>query len=171
MQSRNKLSTAKRVARDGALVGLALIFSYVEHLIPINAGVPGIKIGLANLVVLSCLFMVDTWEVLVILIARILLAGLLFGNMSTVLYSLAGGLLSFLIMVVFKKLRVFGVMGISILGGVFHNFGQILVAMLVLSNKSILLYLPILVISGALAGTLVGIVSKRIVKVSFKDMV
>lgn len=161
MASQNKTSPGKRVARAGILVALAFIFSYVELMIPFSIGIPGVKLGLANLVVLSCLFLLPEPEVLAILIARIFLAGFLFGNLASIVYALAGGILSFLIMIFFKKIDHLSMVGISILGGVFHNIGQLIVAVLVVSNPNLFLYLPVLLIAGALSGALIGMVGKR----------
>ena len=110
-------SPAKRVAYCGMLVALAMIFSYVESLIPLNFGVPGIKLGLANLVVLSGLYRMKPGEVVVVSFARILLLGFLFGNGVSIIYSLAGGLLSFVIMLVLIKKGGFSEIGVSVAGG------------------------------------------------------
>lgn len=164
----NKKTPASQVALSGVLVALALIFSYIENLIPITAGIPGVKLGLANLVVLSCLYILSPLQVLIINVARILLAGLLFGNLSTIIYSLAGGILSFLIMLLFKKLNWFSQVGVSIIGAVFHNLGQILIACLVLKSLSIFAYLPVLLISGTIAGALIGVVGRIITRYIYK---
>lgn len=156
---------AKRVAICGMLVALAFIFSYIEMLIPISFGIPGIKLGLANLIILSSLYFLSPANVLIILVTRIFLSGFLFSNMAAIIYSLAGGLLSFLIMLIFKKLDKFSSIGVSILGGISHNIGQILVAVMVVDNLKIAFYLPILLISGAVTGTVIGVVSKRVMKI------
>ncbi len=155
---------AKRLAAAGLLAALSLIFSYIESLVPIAAGIPGIKLGLGNLAVLSGLYILNAPLVLLISITRIFLSGLLFGNLSSVLYSLAGGLLSFLIMYVFKKLNIFSQLGVSILGAVFHNIGQLSVAFLVLKSFNIFYYFPILLISGIASGALIGITCKLVTK-------
>ena len=160
----NKKTPAILVAQSGVLIALALVFSYVEHLIPIPTPVPGIKIGLANLVSLSGLFFLNPVQVFVILVARIVLAGLMFGNLSTIIYSLAGGVVSFAIMYVFKKLKLFSALGISMLGGVFHNLAQLSVACIILSSTSLLMYLPILIIAGTVSGLLIGTVTELTVK-------
>ena len=150
------------VAQSGVLVALALVFSYVEHLIPIPIPVPGVKLGLANLVTLTGLFFLNPLQVFIVLVARIMLAGFMFGNLSTIIYSLAGGILSFLLMYVAIKLKLFTALGISLLGGVFHNVGQLCVACLVLKSTSLLAYLPALLLAGITAGALIGIVSKTV---------
>ncbi|MBO4678240.1 MAG: Gx transporter family protein [Lachnospiraceae bacterium] len=160
----NKKTPAGIVAQSGVLIALALVFSYVEHLIPIPTPVPGIKIGLANLVSLSGLFFLNPVQVFVILVARIMLAGLMFGNLSTIIYSLAGGIVSFAVMYLFKRLKLFSAPGISMLGGVFHNLAQLSVACIVLSSKSLLMYLPILIIAGTVSGLLIGTVTELTIK-------
>lgn len=160
-----KRTIGKRVALGGMLVAVAFMFSYLELLIPISFGVPGIKLGLANLVILSCIYVMKPLEVLAILIARILLSGFLFGNMTMILYSLAGGVCSFLIMQLVKKTQFFSMIGASMLGGVFHNIGQILMAMFLVSNMKIITYLPVLLISGVFTGALTGILAKKCVPI------
>ena len=164
MQWQNKNTRKKTpaavVAQSGVLIALALVFSYVEHLIAIPMPAPGIKIGLANLVSLTGLFFLPPVEVFVILTARIVLAGFMFGNLSTIIYSLAGGIVSFVIMLTFKKLNLFSALGISMLGGVFHNLAQLSVACIILNNDSLLMYLPILIIAGTVSGLLIGTVTE-----------
>lgn len=150
------------------LTALAMIFSYVESLIPISFGVPGIKLGLANLVVLSALYFMSPGEVLAVSAARILLLGFLFGNGMSILYSLAGGLLSFAVMLTLMKNRGFSEIGVSVAGGVSHNIGQILVAALVLHSLKLFYYLPVLILSGLVTGILIGILGGRIRKILAK---
>lgn len=160
----NNKSPAATIAKSGILVALALIFSYIEHLIPMPVPVPGVKLGLANLVTLTGLFFLNPLQVLLILITRIALAGFMFGNLSTIIYSLSGGLVSFLVMLLAKKIKLFSPLGVSILGGVFHNLGQLLIAMLVLKSNALIAYLPILIIIGSISGTLIGIAAKALCK-------
>ena len=157
-------SPAKKVAFCGMLTALAMIFSYVESLIPLSFGVPGIKLGLANLVVLSALFMLEPGPVLLINIGRILLMGFLFGSGMSILYSLAGGILSFAVMI-FLIRTGFSHSGISAAGAVAHNVGQILVAAAVLRSARLFYYLPVLIVSGVITGLLIGILSERILKI------
>ena len=122
-----------RVAYFGVFTALALIFSYVETLIPINFGIPGVKLGLANLVIVIALYKMKLTEVYLLSVVRVLLSGFIFGNYFSIIYSLAGGLLSLTVMALLKKSKGFSVMGISVAGGVFHNVGQLIVAMLGIS--------------------------------------
>ena len=157
MSSPNEHSKARRVALTGLLSALALIFSYVEALVPFNAGVPGIKLGLANLVPLIIMYRMDARYAFAANLIRVLLAGLLFSGLFAALYSLAGSCASFLVMYLLKKAGLFSVIGVSMGGGVFHNLGQLLVAILLISGPQLIHYMPVLIISGMAAGITVGI--------------
>jgi heptaprenyl diphosphate synthase len=164
-----KNSKAKRVAFYGIFVALAFVFSYIEVLIPFTVGmIPGFKLGLANIVVLTALYAMGVKEAFVISCIRIVLVGFTFGNMFSILYSLAGGLLSWLIMCIFKKVKAFSVIGVSIAGGISHNIGQIAVAAIVLQTKSIGFYLPLLLVSGTITGLLIGLLGAWLLKVQMK---
>lgn len=152
----------KKIAYSAMLVALAMIFSYVEVLIPIHFGVPGMKLGIANLVVVVGLYLLKPQEVLLISMVRILMMAYLFGNGLSLLYSVAGGLLSFFAMCLIKNIRGFSILGVSVAGGVSHNIGQILVAVWALHNRAIFYYLPVLLIAGTVTGLLIGILSKKI---------
>ena len=147
----------RRVALTGMMASLALIFSYVEVLFPFNAGIPGVKLGLANLVPLIILYRLDARYAFAANLIRVILAGLLFSGLFAALYSLAGSLTSFLVMYLLKKTHLFSVIGVSTAGGVFHNLGQLTVAMLAVSGPQLIHYMPVLIISGMIAGIIVGI--------------
>lgn len=153
----------KHIAYLGLLLTLALILSYVESLIPIFVSVPGVKLGLANLVVLICLYAYPTKYAFLLSGMRVILAGLLFGSMFSILYSLAGAFLSLVVMLLAKKLFKLGILGVSILGGVFHNVGQLLVAIAVVSNYRIGYLFPYLLLSGILTGAIIGFIANMIV--------
>ena len=153
---------AKKIAYSSILVALALILSYVEALIPINFGIPGVKLGLANLVIVIGLYFLNTSQVFIILITRIILVSFLFGNMSAMLYSLAGGIVSFAVMFMIKKINGFSIVGVSMAGGVAHNIGQLIVAALVVENLKLIYYLPVLMIAGTLTGMLIGIIAQQV---------
>ena len=142
---------------------LAMIFSYVEVLIPISLGIPGIKLGLANLVVVVALYTMGAPMALAVSMIRILLVSVTFGNLAAMLYSLAGGLLSFGGMVLLKKIPKFSIVGVSVAGGILHNAGQLAVAMAVVENIPLLSYMPLLMISGTITGMLIGIVSAQVI--------
>lgn len=157
-------SMSKRVAGVGVFVALAMVFSYIEVLIPFSFGIPGVKLGIANIVVVTGLYLLKPRDVLLISLVRILLMGILFGNGVSLLYSLAGGMLSFFIMLACKKTRFFSAIGISVMGGVSHNLGQLLAAMAVLQSRKIAYYFPVLLAAGVLTGALTGILAERIVR-------
>ncbi len=153
-----------RAAYFGVFTALALILSYVETLIPINFGIPGAKLGLANLIIVIVLYKTDWKEALLLSVTRIVLVGFLFGNMFSILYSLAGGILSLAVQAVLKKQGSFSVAGVSIAGGVSHNIGQLIVAMIVVETYQVGYYLPVLLISGLLTGLLIGVISGEVLK-------
>lgn len=153
-----------RAAYLGVFTALALIFSYIETLIPIHFGIPGVKLGLANLIIVVVLYKMGTGDAFVLSVARIVLSGFLFANLFSIIYSLAGGLLSLAVMAVLKKRGTFSVMGISMAGGIFHNIGQMIVAMLVVETFSVAYYLPVLLIAGVATGLLIGIVANDMLK-------
>ena len=148
----------------GLLTALGLIIGYIEFLIPIPLGIPGVKPGFANIVIVWALYSLGPWEALMINGMRIFLSGFLFGNFSMILYSLAGAALSFLCMCLAKKSGLFSMTGVSMIGGVMHNMGQLLVAMAVLETVSLVYYGPVLLAAGVITGLLIGIVSGEVKK-------
>ena len=161
----------KKIANMAMLVVIAMIFSYVESLIPINFGVPGMKLGIANLVTVTGIYFLALPELLLVIIMRILLIGFMFGNGMSILYSLAGGILSVFVMIALKKAKGFSEVGISIGGGIAHNIGQLIVATVVVENVKLVYYLPALVIAGTITGFLIGILSKRMLPVVKKEAI
>ena len=157
-------SKTKKIATYGLLVALAFILSYIESLFPLSIAIPGIKLGLANLVVVTALYSMGTKEAFSLSILRIVLVGFTFGSPSTMLFSLAGGLLSWLMMSLFKKSKLFSFVGVSIIGGISHNVGQIVMSIFIVENINIIYYLPYLLIAGIITGTLIGILGAMIVK-------
>ena len=154
----------KRLALMGLLTALGLIIGYIEFLIPIPLGIPGVKPGFANIVIVWALYSLGPWEALMINGMRILLSGFLFGNFSMILYSLAGAAVSFLCMCLAKKSGLFSMTGVSMIGGVMHNMGQLLVAMAVLETVSLVYYGPVLLAAGVITGLLIGIVTGEVKK-------
>lgn len=153
---------SRKISYCAMLVALAMIFSYVEVLIPINFGIPGMKLGIANLVVIVGLYLLKPGEVFIISVVRILLIGCLFGNGMSVIYSLAGGVLSFGVMLLMKQFKGFSMVGVSMAGGVSHNVGQLLVAALTVANLRIFYYMPALMIAGVVTGMLIGVVGRKV---------
>lgn len=154
----------KKTAYLGLFAAVAIIFGYVESLIPFFAGIPGIKLGLANLAVLFILETYTWKEAALVSAVRIVVIGFLFGNMFTIIYSLAGAALSLFVMTLMKKSSGFSILGISVAGGVSHNIGQLIVAALIVENTSLLYYAPVLLISGMITGLLIGLLTKEVTK-------
>ncbi|MFV0528730.1 MAG: Gx transporter family protein [Lachnospiraceae bacterium] len=153
-----------KVAFLGILTALALIFSYIESVIPFQIGIPGVKLGLANLIVVIALYMLDAKSACVVSVVRVVLAGLMFGSLFSILYSLAGGLLSFLVMYLLKRTNRFSILGVSLAGGVMHNAGQLLIAMVTVESLNLLYYLPILLVAGTITGLLIGVAAREIMR-------
>ena len=156
--------STKRLATDAMFLTLALVVSYIEVLIPVPVGIPGVKLGLANGVIMVLLFFTTWTRTLEISVIRVVLAGFLFGNPMTIAYSLAGGILSLVIMGLLKKIEGFSPIGISVGGGVAHNIGQLLVAMVVVQTYQVGYYLPVLLVAGEGTGLLIGLVAKEVLK-------
>ena len=173
-----KTDYSKKIALRGLLIALAFVLSWVEMQIPYFFPIPGIKLGLTNLVVLIALYRLSAFDAFALNMVRILLVSFTFGNMAALIYSAAGGMLSFIAMFVLKKYTNFSLRFVSVAGGIFHNMGQILVAMgnetlqlsenlvamLVLKSIHVLWYLPFLWIGGILAGIVIGLLGEFTVK-------
>ena len=153
----------KKVAMLGLTIALAMIMSYIEVLVPLSFAVPGIKMGLANIVIIFVLYKIGTKEAILVSLIRVFLVSLLFSNVMAMWYSLAGAVLSLGIMWILKKTDKFSVVGVSIAGGIMHNVGQIIMAVIVLGTEQIALYLPVLVITGTVTGVVIGIVSGLVI--------
>lgn len=149
----------KKLTFSALMAALALIFSYIEVLIPFNFGIPGIKLGIANLVVIIALYYLGAGYAFTINLIRVSVAGLLFNGLFGFCYSMAGALLSFGAMLLAKRTGLFSVTGVSICGGVFHNLGQILVATFLVSSLKMFAYFPVLIISGVISGCIIGVIS------------
>lgn len=152
-----------KIAYWGVFLALALVCSYVESLIPISFGIPGVKLGLTNIVVILMLYTIGAKDAILISVLRIILAGFMFGNAFSIIYSLAGGILSFVVMLLLKKTGKLKILSISTVGGISHNVGQLIVAALVVENYNILFYVPVLIIAGIITGFLIGLLAGEIV--------
>ena len=166
-RKRNNEAMVKRLCLYGLLIALAFVLSYVETLIPVAAVsffVPGMKIGLANIVVMVALYTLGARDAFILSLIRIVLVGLTFGNTVSMIYSLSGGMLSYLVMLLLKLTGKFTMVTVSIAGGIFHNVGQILMAALVLENAGVIGYLPVLAVSGTVTGLLIGLLGGEVTK-------
>jgi len=153
---------AKKTAYMGVMLCLALILSYAEALIPINFGIPGIKLGITNILIVLVLYLWGWKEAFLLSVLRVILVGFLFGNAFGILYSLAGALLSLFVMVLLKKLTTLKLISISVAGGISHNLGQIIIAAVIVENINLFYYFPTLMISGIIMGFIIGIIAGEI---------
>ncbi|MBR2674464.1 MAG: Gx transporter family protein [Mogibacterium sp.] len=163
-KSNEKTSGAAFIARAGLMAALALIFSYVEAVIPYAPTVPGIKLGLANIVTVVALYRFGVRDAISVSAVRVMLSGLLFNGLFGMLYSMAGALLSLVGMAVLKRTRLFSIVGVSMAAGVLHNMGQLVVAAVLIEDFRIFFYFPVLMFSGIAAGIVVGIAATVIIK-------
>ena len=158
-------SKAKTTAFIGLCTALALLLAYVEVLIPpLFSALPGIKMGLPNIMIVFLLYRKGPLYAAGVSLVRILLSSILFGNAMALLYSLAGGLLSLLVMILLRRLKLFSTVGVSIAGGVFHNVGQIAMAMVLLETTQLAYYLGVLLITGTVAGVFVGLCGSLLIR-------
>ncbi|HCI22535.1 MAG: Gx transporter family protein [Clostridiales bacterium] len=157
------MKKTKRLVLLAMLTAVAMILSYVESLLP-SVGIPGVKMGLANIAVIFALFRFGWKEAAALSLVRVVLVSLLFGSVGAMLYSLAGAVLSLAVMALLRRIDRFSTVGISVAGGVAHNAGQILMAMLILQTKQLLGYLPVLAVSGIAGGVLTGLAAALLIR-------
>jgi heptaprenyl diphosphate synthase len=156
---------AKTISLLGVCTALAMVLAYVEVILPpLFAAVPGIKMGLPNIIIIFLLYRKGPVAAAVVSMLRIVLVSLLFGNAMAFMYSLAGGFLSLLIMVLLRRLKFLSMVGVSVAGAVAHNVGQILMAMLLLETAELGYYLVVLTVSGTIAGVLIGLCGALLVR-------
>lgn len=164
-KTKNLLET-KTLAYRAAFIGLfsafAIIISYIESLIPVNIGIPGIKPGFANIVIIVVLYALDFKSAVVINMIRITVIGIMFGNVLSVCFSVAGAVLSLFVMVFIKRIKGVSMVGVSVCGGVAHNIGQIAAATVITTVYTIMYYVPFLIIGGIITGIIVGTVANII---------
>lgn len=154
-----------KLAFLGLMTSLSLVLSFVEHLLPpLTIAFPGIKMGLPNIVIMLTLYRIGAKEAAAVSLIRVLLSSLLFGSVQTLAFGLVGAALSLLAMALIKRYADFSAVGVSVIGGVCHNIGQIAVACFMLDTAQIAYYLPVLLISGTVAGILVGVAASILEK-------
>ena len=157
------MKKTKRLVLLAMLTAVAMILSYVESLLP-SIGIPGVKMGLANIAVIFALFRFGWKEAAALSLVRVVLVSLLFGSVGAMLYSLAGAVLSLAVMALLRRIDRFSTVGVSVAGGVAHNAGQILMAMLILQTKQLFGYLPVLAVSGIAGGVLTGLAAALLIR-------
>ena len=156
---------ARRIALSGLLTSLMLVFGLIERQFPLPIAVPGVKLGLANSVLLYSLYMLGVSQSFLLMLLKALMSWLIYTNMNAMFYSLGGGLLSLLVMILLTRVKGVSIIGVSALGAVFFNIGQILVAVIMLNTPQLIVtYLPILMVSGVITGVLTGIVAQMVMK-------
>ena len=162
---KNSQTKARKIAFVGLTASVALLLSYVEFLLPpIFVAVPGIKIGLPNVIILYVLYCLDIKYAALVSFSRLCISSLLFGNVMTFAYSAAGAILSLLVMGILKKTDKLSAVGVSVAGGVTHNLGQILVAMLLLDTPQIAYYMIVLAVTGTISGVFIGLCGALLIK-------
>lgn len=155
---------SNKVAYLGVFTALALILSFVESQIPSLMAIPGVKLGIPNIAILFILYKVGWKEAALVNVVRVLVVGLLFGSAVSMLYSFSGALLSLLGMILLKKSNLFSCVTVSVIGGILHNVGQIVMACFVTVTSELMYYLPVLIISGTVAGILIGLVAGMLLR-------
>ncbi|MEG1164875.1 MAG: Gx transporter family protein [Oscillospiraceae bacterium] len=158
--------TTKRLTRLALLTAVALVLGYVESFIPIAPGIPGVKLGLSNTVLLYALYLMDTKSAVFLMFLKVVLSGLLYAGFSAMLFSLGGGIFSIIMMLIVRALwrEKISIIGVSVVGAVFHNVGQLAVAAFMVNTISLLTYLPVLLISAVVTGILTGLIAKYVIK-------
>jgi len=155
----------ERMALMAVLLALMLVLGFIESLIPLGVGIPGIKLGLANGVLLFALYMLDPKEAAILMLLKVTVPILYIPSyLQTIIYSAAGSVLSLMAMLLIKQIRGIGVLGVSVVGAVMHNVGQLLMAMLILQTGSLLYYLSVLLVVGVITGILTGTAAKLVIQ-------
>ena len=159
-----KKLTTKQLVTLSALVGVAMILSYIESMIPAFVAVPGVKVGLSNIAAVFALYALGWPYAIIVSVVRVFLSALLFGNFVSLIYSLSGAAVALALMILLKRLDRFSSVGVSVAGGVGHNAGQVIAACIVMENAAISLYIIPLIISGTIAGVVIGLVAGNLVE-------
>ena len=160
----NARKKTERIALCGLLVSLMLVLGYVESLIPVAAGVPGIKLGLSNGVLLFALYLLDIPTAFMLMVLKVVLSGLLFGGHSAMMYAFAGGLLSMVSMSLLSRVKGVHPVTVSMVGGVAHNVGQVGLAMIILHTPRLMYYMAVLMLVGLATGVVTGVAANSVLK-------
>lgn len=154
----------RRLTAFSLLIATALILGYFERILPITPGLPGIKLGLGNIVLLYALYRFSTREVLLLMMAKTLLTAVAFAGFGSFLYSFVGAVSALMVMITVKNFLKASIVGVSVSGGVFHNIGQLTAASIIVQTRALTMYFPILLISGITTGILTGLVAKSLIQ-------
>ncbi len=158
------MNNTKKLTTLSLLISVAIVLSYIESLIPAFVAVPGVKVGLSNIATVFALYTLGAPGAVAVSVIRVFLSSLLFGNFAMMIYSLAGAALALTFMILIKATGVFSEVGVSVIGGIMHNAGQIIAAAFMMENSGIVSYLVPLAISGTIAGVAVGLISALLIK-------
>jgi len=153
-----------RIALSGLLVALMLVLGYVESLIPVAAGIPGIKLGLSNGILIFAIYMLGIPTAFLLMVLKVVLSGLMFGGVSAMMYAMAGGLVSMVAMSLLSRVKGIHPVVVSMMGGVGHNVGQVGLAMIMLNTPKLLYYMALLMIVGLICGALTGVCADSVMK-------
>ena len=154
----------KKLVTLAVTISVAMILSFVESRIPAFVAIPGVKVGLANIAVIFALYKMGWREAIAVSVIRVLLVALLFGSVVSLAYSIAGAAISLSLMILLRKIGIFTEVAVSVVGGITHNIGQILIAFLLLETKVVFYYLPFRMVSGVIAGIAVGVAAALLIK-------
>ena len=157
-------NNTKKLAQLAIAISFALILSFIESRIPAFVAIPGVKVGLANIAVIFMLYRLGVKEAIVVSLIRVVLVAILFGSLVSMFYSICGAILSLAVMIALKRLTPLREVAVSVSGGVMHNIGQIIAASILLETNVVLYYLPFLLLSGTIAGVVIGVISAILVK-------
>ncbi len=166
---RRQKSLIRRLTTAAVLTAAAMVLSWVEAILPLSVGIPGVKLGLCHIITLLSLRHLTAWETAAVTVVRVVLTAALFGSLPSLLYSAAGALLSLAIMLILRRVRIagreaFSLLGVSIAGGVSHNLGQLIAAACLMQTSAVWGYLPVLLIAGTLTGALIGTVAAAVAR-------
>lgn len=160
MNRRGSHQSVRWLTRMALLTAVAVVLGYIERLIPMPGSIPGIKLGLANTVLLYAIYLLDAKSAFVLMVLKVGLSGLLYGGVSAMMFSFGGGLCSLVMMLLVKKLGGVSIIGVSVVGAVFHNVGQTAVAAFMVNTAALMGYVPFLLVAAVVTGVLTGIAAK-----------
>lgn len=160
MNRRGSHQSVRWLTRMALLTAVAVVLGYIEHLIPMPGGIPGIKLGLANTVLLYAIYLLDAKSAFLLMVLKVGLSGLMYGGVSAMMFSFGGGLCSLVMMLLMKKLGGVSIIGVSVVGAVFHNVGQTAVAAFMVNTAALMGYVPFLLVAAVVTGVLTGIAAK-----------
>ena len=161
---RSSRKRAERIAICGMLLALMLVLGFVESQLPVAAGIPGVKLGLSNGVLIFAVYMFNIPTAFLLMVLKVLLSGMMFGNPSAMMYAFAGGALSLTLMVLLSRMKDISPVVVSMVGGLSHNVGQVLLAMVILGTPKLVYYMAVLMVVGMVTGLATGVAANGIIR-------